>query len=98
MILVPSVIACYSQEEFDQVLQWLEEDGWQWSGGGSPTSGQECYEEEEGGWGISLCSDNRLEYSSIEFYREDDCEQYGPIIEFSDFADENGLATTGIEF
>jgi hypothetical protein len=89
------VICCRSLEEFNQLMEWAEGNGYLWCNKKKPTVNRN-YKADYERFGVFLSRDG-LEYSRVEWYEEDG--SYGPIVEFQDFYSaqiDDGL--TGIEF
>lgn len=97
------VVCCDSQQEYDTLMEWAEENGYKWRGGEKPT--QENYfcdpdmdedTEYDDGFGILFTKDKWIEYSGINYYRNSG--GYPNDISFEDFSNEYMYSISTIEF
>lgn len=83
-----TIVSCESREEYDQLMQYLEQQGYYWYGGKKPTT-INVYNEVEGGWGISPTKGKLIEHSASNWWRSRP--EYGTVVSFEEYAIENGI-------
>jgi hypothetical protein len=84
------IVSCDTREDYNLLMEWADENGYHWWGGGKPDS-VKCYHQQDGGYGIRFMPAGKgMEHSDTDWWRKQEC-MYGEVVLFEDFAAEHGF-------